>query len=381
MDGIFESLLIQGVCWKRPCVPAAMMGVQGGFFLLGRIAAMVTIVALPMGLVDGAVQAGVLTTLDLDLNCDPTVETLASFEAWYAQRSGRTGCWAHLGHHQYFVGRDQTYFLNSVAGRVVSVEQHFSPPIEPGGAGLNGVFSPIPIEISMDGRVWERVATVNYQLVPVLSPQTINFDLTTGGEEFRYLRIRQPLSAAQGLSGYIDHSNFTLNVDTGTAVSAPTLVSQAVLLTCATHIMEAIYPGHPCSYGGINHWDAASTFHTYPLDGLATISDIEGVVEVTDNYRRVGTLDFELVPPANATVWIMTSEFGTSWNVVHSFSALFNVPTTFSVTGLSEDARFIRLVTNPHPLWADVTKPSAKHSQGYFVASQLEVTGDLPDTL
>lgn len=335
------------------------------------IAAAVLVAAL-VPLASGQAQADT-DTETLRLHCNVDRPGINSFESWYAhqQRDEKTGCWAHFGHHHYFAGRDHVYALHGGTAKVASTESELSPFTEPGDPGYPPHWQ-LPIEVSMDGTEWRKVAYLNHD---VFEPDwQTEFTFEADGEEFRYLRIRQPHSAAQGLSGYLDKSSFRLNVSVVGAAPQPTLSQQTVDLSCASDILEVVYPTHPCWFGGIHRYDAPSFFHTYPLGAISELDRVEGSV-VTNNFR-IGPLDAELIPDTDSDVFVQTSINGSQWQTVHTFPVVHGEPTSFSADLAGEQARFVRFATSRHPLWAD--DPAAKHPEGLFLRSDLTVTGMLP---
>lgn len=214
--------------------------------------------------------------LRLSLNCNNQNADVQSMEHEYLEK----GCWGHLGMHTYFLGRDTVYDLQAGEGRVFSVEQQLSPPLEDPRLQTDPpqLFTPLPIETSLDGIEWTRVSEVDYKFIGLesggtSSRQEIFFEFEADGQPFQYLRVRQPLSAAQGLSGYLDASRLAINVTESD--ESPPALSQASTRTCEKDIMEAVWDAHPCWFGGINRWDTPSFIHTYPL-GDATLDRVEG---------------------------------------------------------------------------------------------------------
>lgn len=336
--------------------------------------ALVTVALSPLAIGQADAQA----TQTLDLHCNITRDGIDSFESWYAhqKRDSKTGCWAHFGHNHYFVGRDNVYALHGGTVRISSTEAELSPMTEPGDPAFPPQWS-MPIEVSMDGTDWQQVDAVNWDFFE--SDWQVRFSFDADGEHFRYIRIRQPTSAAQGLSGYLDKSEFTLDVSVVEQVTEPALAQGTIDRSCESDIMESIFETHPCWFGGVNRWDAPSFFHTYPLGGLAEIDGVEGSV-LTNNFR-IGPFDAELIPDTDADVFVQTSVNGSSWETVHAFPVTHGEETSFSadLDATEEDARFVRFATSRHPLWTDESEPAAKHPEGYFLDSELSVTGLVPD--
>lgn len=266
-------------------------------------------------------------------------------------------CWFHLGHHTYDIGR--AVALHRLNGSMFSVEQQFSPPIETTSGGFA-----VLIEASLDGITWREVARPTYTLPS--TRQTITFDVDAAGAQARYVRIRQPLSAAQGLSGYIDASNFDALV---TEITQPAPPTRGTTLTCARDIMEAVYPGHPCWFGGINRYDAPSVFHTYPVDA-APLTSIAGSVTVlpwrSDDYTQNGGNRTAI------TGVVQTSANGVDWTTAGGFSGTYGAPIAFSITTPSVVASYVRLAAAYHT--GARTHPALKHVRGFLVDSSLTLT-------
>lgn len=334
--------------------------------------ALVTVALSPLAIG----QARAQDTQTLDLHCNIDRDGIDSLESWYAhqKRDSRKGCWAHFGHNHYFVGRDQVYALHGGNVTVSSTESELSPMTEPGEPAFPPQWS-LPIEVSMTGTEWHQVDAVDWQFFE--SDWQVQFSFDADGEPFRHLRIRQPTSAAQGLSGYLDKSEFELNVSVVRPVDPPTLSEQTIAMSCESGIMESVFANHPCWFGGVNRYDAASFFHTYPLGGLAELHGVEGTV-LTNNFR-IGPFDAELVPDTDADVFVQTSVNGSGWETVHAFPVTHGEETSFSADLADEEARFVRFATSRHPRWTDESDFAAKHPEGYFLDSNLTLTGQLPD--
>ncbi|MFP5225686.1 MAG: hypothetical protein ACLGH3_09095 [Actinomycetota bacterium] len=299
-------------------------------------------------------------TISRSFDCSGAGGATAAMENEYIVESGYGPCWFHTGHHTYDLGG--VYAVDNLKGRVFSVEVQFSPPIEADASGIT-----IVVEASLDGRNWEPIGTMPYAALS--TRQDILFDLDTDGVLARYLRIRQPLSAAQGLSGYLDSSRFEASLRSATADPLPAWESDERELRCASDTMERIYPGHPCWFGGINRYDSPSVFHTYPLDGVQQVGQVEGVATFlpwrTDDYTQNGgnrrTLQAHL----------QSSVDGEDWTTVHTFTAEYGVPAGF-VTDEVGQAAYLRLVAEYHK--GVTTHPALKHVRGMLFDSTLLVT-------
>lgn len=339
------------------------------------------LVALVLALPTSA-SAGEQTTFTLELDCSNPSADVGSMEHTYLEQ----GCWGHVGIHHYFVGGDGAYTLHGGAGRLFSVEQQLSPPVEFAAPRTSPpqVVSSMPVEVSLDGITWTRVADAGYRFAGLESGgtatrQEILFTFTAAGEPFRFIRVRQPLSAAQGLSGYLDASRMTLEVGDAGLVPAPVVTRQEnAARNCSEHIMEAVWAAHPCWFGGINRWDTPSFFHTYPL-GDARLDRVEATV-VFAYFRpedpgtccgqtRSGILD--------GPVLLQSSLDGEAWQTIATVEVGYGTPHTFAVDGLDgRESRFLRLVADKHPgYW---NHPALKHPEAYLLHSELILTGLLP---
>lgn len=322
---------------------------------------------------------------------------------------GGKPCWIHGGHHT-FVLEEPARILGG-EGFVRSVEQPFSPPSEYEEQPLQT--TPIHVQVSPDGQTWTELDAIEYAFLsdPIgfaLFPftggrQDITFELD-GAEDIlvRFIRVHQPRSLAQGLSGFLDQSRidfFTEPIEDPEPATPQASPADSLVLSCEEgDLLEDFFAEHPCWFGGVNRYDAPSFYHTYQPGQGATVTSIEASVEIlpwrTDDYwTPVPVLDAEGVTLAredereayrdqveNATVTIQASPDGRSWKTLSSTNVAYGEPTTISV-GLDEPepARFLRLVPGFHPRfdqYRDV--PANHHPEGFFVASQLELTGSFP---
>jgi len=319
--------------------------------------------------------------LTLTLLCDSPDEDLRAMETSYLVE----GCWGHLGHHTYFVGRDRVWHLYGGSGRAFVTEQQLAPPAEGYGVVPEGpaVVTPVVLEVSIDGRSWQTIQWAHYTFLSLAegtpSPQNAYFDFTADGVAFRYLRMREPLSATQGLSGYIDFSTLDLQVQPGEAVEAPELAAEEGRgYTCAHDILEDVWEAHPCTFGG-HHWDAPSWFHTYGLGGEARLDRIAGVADLAyfrpdDPGTCCGQTEQGVL---DGTMFVQTSLDGDAWDTVASVPVTYLVPVHFDVAGLGgKPAAFVRLVSAHHPGYFE--DPALKHAEGYLLFSKLELSGLLP---
>lgn len=337
-------------------------------------------------------------SLVLDVKCD------GPFMAMEVGYSFPT-CWHHVGHHTYFLGRDTTYLLRSIEGLAFSVEQQFSLPTEGtapfAGAGVNapanaGLDSVLPVETSLDGVTWRLAGTGSYrflgaeevldralcpdvcQSLESLWRMNVLFDIQGEGQEFRFLRVRQPYSqATQGLSGFLDFSRLTVTVDVGTPV-APALADGARDLGCAG-AMEAISNEHPCWFGGIDRYDSPSFFHTWFL-GDARLARVNATAtllpwRLDDFYQpQVQAND------TNVAFHVEVSADGEAWTSVGHATGPFGTPLTVDVQLDGVEAKFVRVAPEKHARFAQYNQPGLApnhHGRGYFIASAVHVEGML----
>lgn len=278
-------------------------------------------------------------------------------------------CWMHGGHHTYFFG-DRTYRLVRATGMAFAVEQMFSPPTEvvPGSPGT----TPVWLEASLDGRTWTPAGFAPYRLLT--SRQEVKFDIGKG-PEFRFLRVRAPRSAAQGLSGYVDHTS--LDVVAAPLGRVPTpkpaLGFRTAELTCEDDILEDFFAEHPCTFGGINRYDAPSFFHTYFLGDGVRLSQLSG-------RFRLGPWRTDDTPATqDCKAFVQISVDGVRWTNVGTFDGSYGEDREFFVTLKNVPARFVRLFPDYHPRYDDTrTAAPLHHPKGFFLDSTLTVTGSLP---
>lgn len=305
------------------------------------------------------------------------------------ERSHARGtCWLHHGHHTYFLGDAsplaEAYTLEGGDVRIVSVEQHYTPSTETDAANAS---TPIHVQVSMDARSWTDIQVLNYTLLSANVRQVITATLASHDEPFRYLRVHEPRSAAQGLSGFLDASRFELAVQPAQASPASGQEAGQRSLDCreADH-MESFFDDHPCWFGGINRYDAPSFFHTYPLDGVASVDRIAGEVQVAP--WRSDDWFLPLVPPVSQVtttqVFVQASVDSYTWSTLHTFEVRFDLtePTPFSLDlDQPVPARYLRFVTDHKPGSEDHREdPPSHHPEAFFLDSRLTVEGMLPVT-
>lgn len=296
--------------------------------------------------------------------CDGSGD-VAAMENSFIAATGQGACWFHLGHHTYDTGAPHR--IGHVVGSVFSVEVTFSPPTEL-GVPTNPT-SPIALlafEGSLDGLTWTTLASIPYRLR--VQRQAIDFDFDAQGALARFLRIRQPRAASQGLSGYLDSSSFDADLTAVPPVAST--VSAARSLTCSEDIMERFFAEHPCWFGGINRYDAPSVFHTYPL-GPSVISHVSGTATLlpwrSDDYAENGGSETEI------RGFLQTSVDGATWNEVANFVGTYGDPIPFDVTFEQPvEASFARLVAEYHTGLG--THPALKHVRGMLLDSSLHIS-------
>jgi hypothetical protein len=295
------------------------------------------------------------------------------------------GCWGHGGMHQYFVGRDAVYALHSGSGHLFSVEQHDSVPTEPGEVGTDPphVNTSLPVETSLDGLAWQLVTNAQYSFFRLGGPpdrQDVYFSFTAGGEPFRFLRVRQPESAAQGLAGYLDFSMMDVNVTVvGPAPDVPLSAQQGVARSCTEDILEDVFATHACFYGGLNHWDAPSFLHTYFL-GDSRLDRVQGTAMLL--FFRPwdpGGCCGEDVPLGmlDGALLVQTSVDGAAFDTVARVPVGYGTLAPFDAPGLAgHPAKFVRLVAEKHPGFSQ--NAALKHPEAYLMYSDLTLDGELP---
>lgn len=326
-----------------------------------RSLALTALLALPTALPGALPATAEQTTTTRTLLCDGPAGTTMAMENEYITGTGFGGCWFHIGHHTYDL--DGLFEVGTITvHRIASVEVQFTPPIETSTA------HPIPItfEVSRDGRTWEPIGALPYNPLSLRNDPirgTLEADATA-----RYLRIRQPRSAAQGLSGYLDGSHLDVELTPVDAPSPPRRTG-TFSLACATDIMERFHAEHPCWFGGINRYDSPSIFHTYPLDAPTTVTSITGTATFlpwrSDDYAGRGSSRTEV------DAHLFASVDGEHWTRLTTFTAQFGLPAAITWTGHA-DAAYLRIVAEYHR-GARLDAP-LKHARGMLLDSGLTVT-------
>lgn len=290
-------------------------------------------------------------------------------------------CWMHGGHHTYFL--DGVYRLDGGTGRVFSVEQQLAPPSDYEG-GLHP-HSLLDVEVSMDGLEWTVIDVVPYEFLSNVSAgragfemrQSLAFTLSASNETFAFLRVHNPVSLTQGLSGFLDNSRFDLEL--ARVADPPSRENVTGHYSCMEgDVMESFFATHPCWFGGIDRYDAPSFFHTYPLGGVGAVTNVSGTVQVLP--WRSDDWFLPLVPESaqvvGTLVHVQTSANGMNWTTVASVPATFGVPASFEVALPDPiDARFVRYFPDYHPRYDEYQQSAPlHHPEAFLVDSTLDVT-------
>lgn len=304
-------------------------------------------------------------------------------------------CWGHIGTHTYFVGTDDVLALRGGRGVVTPAETGAQ------GAGVFVLTGPVlepgvVVESSLDGRAWrsllvvpvpdgvtnlaraaERLARQDLPDPPVRSmfqnKPVLHFELPDSGVEFRFLRLRAPMSATGGLSGYVDGSELWVNV-TRVARAEPATRPGPSEFDCGAHILEDVFADHPCSFGATaSYFDAPSFTHTYFLDAASRVGNASGSA-LLHPYRSLATVQQR---EAVINVTLETSLTGNNdWVPRGEFRAAYGVPAPFELS-VDADARLVRLRAEPHALFAS---GGTRHFAGFLVSSTLVLDGNVPES-
>jgi len=298
------------------------------------------------------------------------------YDHWAMEYSATHGtCWIHDGHHTYYFG-GATYAFRSMDGIAYSVEQMFAPPTEV--APSADPTTKLHVESSLDGTTWTELGTADYVLLT--ERQTVDIHLTGSGQEFRFLRVHEPLSASQGLSGYLDHTQFLVQADDVSAAPVNVTTTAGVKpLDCAQgQVMEAFFATHPCTFGGVDRYDAASFFHTYVAGQGATLTGVGGSFTLAP-FRQDDWFEGHETEPQTTLAYVEVSTDGVSFQTVASVNATYGVPQTFHVDLPGTQATFVRLFPEYHASFDDyVNNAPLHHARGYFLASNVTLEGSFP---
>ncbi|HLE96204.1 MAG TPA: PKD domain-containing protein [Candidatus Thermoplasmatota archaeon] len=297
------------------------------------------------------------------------------FEAMEYSASNGT-CYMHGGHHTYDLGGPVT--LRAGKAYVRTVEQHFAPPSDVRTATVPPYF-PLVLETSLDGNSWTEIAAGRYVAGTAFvasgnDRQTLQFTFGAAPDAFRFLRIREPVSTTQGLAGYLDYSEGSLEVDEADVPDPGDVPGRSRNLTCEADLMEDFFATHPCWFGGIDRWDSASFFHSYYLEDEPTVERLHGSFAVapwrSDDWFDAG----DTAQTFGTQVFVETSVDGRVWTAVAVVPAAFGEATHFDVTlDAPATVRLVRLVADWHPDYADPTVDPLHHREGYFLASHVVV--------
>lgn len=296
-------------------------------------------------------------------------------------------CWIHGGHHTYFT-RESVFAVRRVVGVAFAVEQQFSPPTEYNED--DPTTTPMHLQTSLDGQDWTELGVGRYQFGPGIlrgslampQRQYVGFDLDGGDRAFRFLRVHAPLSAAQGLSGYLDHTHLDVEADLVAVVTPGPLAEGARSFDCETgDLLEDFFESHPCWFGGIDRYDAASFYHTYYLGEGAQPTRVSGEFTLmpwrTDDFFTGDRP--ERSPYLNATV--LTSLDGVHWTEALTLEVTYGESASFDVDLDGSPARFVRLFPERHPWfdWPCCARAPSHHANGFFTDSRITVEGLLPE--
>lgn len=277
---------------------------------------------------------------------DPSV--VESMENEYIEATGYGACWFHTGHHTYDAGG--LFAVDRVDGSAFSVEVELSPPVEYAPAAAYQPSAALVFETSADGLAWSTLAQVPYPMFrsdpgQELFRHPLTFSFDGDGAVARYFRLRQPASAAQGLSGFLDASGFTAEL---TPVEAPPPAEpvSSRSLGCLDHVMERFFAAHPCAFGGINRYDSPSVFHTYPI-GDSEVARVTGRVIFlpwrTDDYSSNGG------GRTDVRGFLQSSADGVTWTQLAEVSGKYGAPIAFDVTPPGPvRASYLRIVAEYH---------------------------------
>jgi hypothetical protein len=303
--------------------------------------------------------------------------------------------------------------------------------------------SPVVIEVSTDGVHWTNETYGRYSFLPdptqgagPFANEAINdfnafgvpfnerqwaftgYQPSGPGTPFRFLRLRDPLSAAQGLSGYLDNSEAWVFVGAPQAVPTPVATAGIRSWDCSrSQVMEDFFSNHPCTFGGIDRYDAASDLATYFLGDGVRLTRLTGRFTIAPWRADDWYTDDAAGNDTRANVTVQVSLDGTNWTNVASTHATYGVPTVVSVdlgprvgvpaTGAGANAslnvavalmtplsapakaaapagvavRFVRFLPECQHDFFEYNNPGLAdlhHTKAYFLQTQVTVSGSLP---
>lgn len=296
----------------------------------------------------------------------------ADYAAMEFAQSGGT-CWVHGGHHTYSLGGDRAV-LRGFEGIAFAVEQQFAPSAPPPEAPDAWAMH---VETSEDGTAWTEVGRGRYLFTS--QRQYVAFGIEDVESPFRMIRIRAPLSATQGLSGYLDHTEGWMLVDGLRPAPAPPLAPGTRAFSCERDLVEDFFATHPCWFGGVDRYDAPSFWHTYVVGGGARLDRVTGSFTLMpwrlDDWNQANAT----TNASGVRAFLMTSVDGVAWETRAELQATYGAPTPFDVELGGVEARFVRLFPEEHARFHQAAEFAPNHHpKGYFVDSRLVVEGELP---
>lgn len=298
----------------------------------------------------------------------------ASFPYWAMEYTASKGtCWIHGGHHTYYMRG--AYAFHGVHGLAYAVEQEFAPSATVVNA-THPLSAPVRVEVSLDGLTWTHVGEALYAYGP--QRQYVWFDVQGHGEPFRFLRLAAPPSLTEGLSGYLDHSDLRVVAD---ALASPVAASGATskTLDCATGgVMEDFFALHPCTFGGVDRYDAPSFFHTYVAGASSNLTRVSGSFTLAP-WRSDDFFSGTPLARANATkAFVQVSTDGIEWTTVATVNATYGLPQAFDVALPGTEATFVRLFPEYHANF-DTSIAPHHHPRAYFLDSRVTLEGSFTE--
>lgn len=314
----------------------------------------------------------------IDLQCAGLGGAVPSFEG---AESGR--CWHHMGHHVYFL--PEARLLQRVNGSVFTVEQLFTPP--PGGPG-------IVLGVSLDGKAWTTAANLTY--TPNDEDRTrVAIDVTVADLPFRFFRVHTPATENEGLSGYLDHSAFTLTVAVPPSpIAEPEPLARS---DCQDGILESFFDDHPCWFGGYDEADEAtaspgpelahasppvvgesyyespSFVHTHYLGvtpGGVFRADLDLRLWRTSQEVTCAADEAGVLRPTAILVLAQGSSNGTIWSDLARTYQFTPGPLSLDV-GVPEGTRFVRFSTGQG---SGTPEGACYHANTFLTSSRLALT-------
>ncbi len=312
----------------------------------------------------------------LDLHCGDPAKGFVAMES-----SALGSCWGHVGHHTYFLG--DAYVLHHVAGRVFAVEIAYTSLAEEPA---------LPVQVSLDGSNWTTVARFDY---PLGSDPEDRYEIFTNASvadvPFRFLRVHMPRSMHEGLAGYLDASNFTLQA---TPVAGVREAPGRLAATCADGLLDSFFDDHPCWFGGYDpidrqqagdpelvhaSWDlydeswfdSPSFFHTYYLPGAVGHLQANVTVQMWRmfHYGLCSALD-PTRTPVDPTIWADISGDGQIWTRVAQVQGSYTDASQLE-GAIPGGTRFVRFGSGPS---ASYEAGGCHHPVAFLVDSSLSIS-------